>query len=212
MINAIFRPIVSGVGGLFDRPDPNSPAPTPEETARDDARSTAAKEFFFAYLETNGLWLPAWSFDDRGDHRLVTPETRDAWLAMSRPTRSGLERDLAMRVRCCDILELQFDDTLVSDFIALVKVFARVSERVEIVLFPINAEWIERTPEGLERQRQVLERIRRETGVAIADFQNRPPLAASNFVDVTHLNAATGGLEISRVLADHYAPALSGGR
>ncbi len=50
------------------------------------------------------------------------------------PAPYELERDLANRIRCCDILELDFDEALVEDFIAIVHELAAVSERIEIIL------------------------------------------------------------------------------
>jgi hypothetical protein len=54
----------------------------------------------------------------------------------------------------------------------------------------------------------VLERIERETGVRVVDFQYLPDLDASQFFDVTHLTPHEGRLTFTRRFADYWAAHL----
>ena len=106
--------------------------------------------------------------------------------------------------------ELRFDERLVADFIELVGEIAAVSERTEVVLMPVNHAWVKRSPAALERLREVVLRIARETGLPVLDFQSPPSLDASHFWDATHLTPSGGMRAFSVFLADHYAPSIIG--
>ncbi len=149
-----------------------------------------------------------WDPEFRGELRLIFPETREHVLRLMQQTPSAFQSDLENRIRCCDIVDLGFDDALIDDFIATVRELAAISERVEVILMPKNAAWVKNPPEALARQSEVLDRIQRETGVPIADFQTLPGFDGSRFRDSTHLTSHEGKPEFSRLLADHYAPAL----
>ena len=146
-----------------------------------------------------------WELEHRGNADLLHPETTEAYVRMFTLSARAMRSDLERRVNCCDIEELHFDEQLVVDFIALVRELDAISERTEVFLMPVNHDWVHRSPEALERQRAVLSRIERETGVRISDFQTEPPFEASLFSDTTHLLLTTGRPRFSRFLADHYS-------
>ena len=116
-----------------------------------------------------------------------------------------LKSDLENRIRCCDIVELHFNEGLVRDFIALVHELAAISDRIEVVLMPRNYEWVKNPPEALDRQRTVVTRIERETGAAVRDYQHLPELDGRYFLDVSHLILHEGQDRFSRLLAEDWA-------
>ena len=135
--------------------------------------------------------LGTWSFESRGALRLtdLSPETRAllSRLMANLQYPPSLQDDLENRIRCCDIVDLHFDEGLVHDFIAMVRELAAISDRIEVVLMPKNYDWVKNPPEALARQRAVLERIERETGVRVSDYQNLRELDGGYFWDVSHM-------------------------
>ena len=83
-----------------------------------------------------------------------------------------------------------------------------VSERVVVILMPENYEWVKDPREATERQRRVLDRIERETGARVVDFQNLPALDASQLFDVTHLTPHEGRITFTRQFAEYWAAHL----
>lgn len=122
-------------------------------------------------------------------------------------TPRRLENDVLQRIQCCDIVDLHFEELLVEAFIRIVREFQQFSNHVEVILLPRNTDWIEYPPEARARLDAVLERIRRETGVTIRDYQER--LGPENFSDATHLSRYGGDVPFTALLADDYAPLLS---
>ena len=59
--------------------------------------------------------------------------------------------------------------------------------------------------EARARQRAVVERIERETGVAVRDFQHHPALPGRYYFDVSHLTVHEGQPLFSTLLADDWA-------
>ena len=181
-----------------------------------EEREALAVELLSSIRKDLPEWRPplAWHFFLRGavpQPADLSPETLEqigrlmANLAHPETMQEHLER----RIRCCDIVDLHFDEGLVSDFIAMVHELASISDRIVVVLMPKNYDWVKNPPEALERQRRVLERIERETGVRVADFQHLPELDGAYFFDVSHLTLYEGQHRFSRLLAEHWAPRLS---
>ena len=119
-----------------------------------------------------------------------------------------MARDRIRRIKTSDIEALDFDEDLVVAFINMVKAFKPVAENIEIILLPKNTDWISHPPEVLERQRQLLARIERETGVIVRDFQQIDAVSNDMFSDTTHLNGLDGLLVFTRFLAEEYAHLL----
>jgi hypothetical protein len=218
-VTAAFGGIVSGIGELVEAgargADQGSAGaagarPSPEERAQMDTRTGAALDFRLGLLEVHRGIPPMWDLEFRGDPQFDHPETHEALEILSRPADWELREDLARRIRCCDIEELRFDERLVADFIALLGELAAVSERTEVVLMPVNHAWVKRSPAALERLREVVRRIARETGLPVLDFQSPPSFDASHFWDATHLTPSGGMRAFSVFLADHYVPSLIG--
>lgn len=116
--------------------------------------------------------------------------------------------DRQSRIESADIEGLDFDPELVDAFIRIVKNFQEIADNVEVVLLPKNTDWIKNPPEALERQAAVLERISRETGVAVRDWQVIDAVSNDMFTDTTHLNRYHGAAAFTRFTAEFYAPAL----
>lgn len=116
--------------------------------------------------------------------------------------------DRLSRIETADIENLDFDPELVAAFIRLVQNFQQIADHVEVVLMPKNTDWIKNPPEALQRQADVLARIRRETGVPVRDWQVIEPVSNNMFSDTTHLNRYHGAVEFTRFMAEQYADLL----
>ena len=152
-----------------------------------------------------------WQLSTRGGFPLMddfTPETADlvARFMANLAHPKSLEQDLEQRIRCCDIVDLHFDEGLTSDFIALLQELAPISDRLEVVLMPKNHEWVVTPPDARARQRAVIEQIERETRVAVRDFQYHPALSGRYYLDVSHLTVHEGQPLFSTLLADDWSP------
>ncbi len=199
------------VAALFGDADAEE-EPSPEYQQVLEERGELAWELFGRVSEEVDDWGLAggWQLSTRGGFPLMedlTPETVAlvARFMANLAHPKSLEQDLEQRIRCCDIIDLHFDEGLVSDFIALVQELAPISDRIEVVLMPKNHDWVENPPEALARQRAVLERIERETGVTVRDYQHLPGLAARYYLDATHLTVHEGQPRFSALLADDWA-------
>jgi len=120
-----------------------------------------------------------------------------------------MENDRLGRIQCCDIEELDFEEELVAGFIRTVENFKEFSDRVEVVLYPRNTKWIHYSPEVQQRLNDVLDRIRRETGVKVRDFQLLEPFTPEMFRDTTHLVHYSGDVAFTHYLAEEYGPNLA---
>ena len=120
----------------------------------------------------------------------------------------SMARDRLRRIQRADIEELDFDEDLVVAFIELVKVFATVSNNIEVILLPKNDDWITNPPEALERLNTVIARIESETGVTVRNFQKIDAVSNEMFSDTTHLTALDGRDAFTRFLADEYGHLL----
>jgi len=116
--------------------------------------------------------------------------------------------DRLSRINTADIEDLDFDPDLIVAFIELVKNFKQIADHVEVVMLPKNTVWIKNPPEAIERQAAVVERIRRETGVPLRDFQVNDAVINSMFGDTTHLNRYQGAVAFTHLLAEEYAELL----
>jgi hypothetical protein len=207
-VTGVLGYIVNGVGQALEPKDPHAPQPDPAELELRRARSRAWRDFGVGLFRANRGFPAMWSAEVRGGWDLDVPETHDALSRLSEPTDWDLRQDLEHRIGCCDIEELRFDDELVDAFVALVPELAAISDRVEIVLMPVNHAWVKRTAGARERLRDVVARLRRETRVAIVDLSDMQEIESSDFWDVTHLSFTRGAEKFSRLLADRYAPSL----
>ena len=119
-----------------------------------------------------------------------------------------MDDDRLSRIYTADIVDLNFDTDLIEAFIALVKNFQQIADHVEIIMLPKNTDWIKNPPEALARQAAVVERIRRETGVPLRDFQQTDFVSNDMFADATHLNRYQGAVAFAHLLAEEYAELL----
>jgi hypothetical protein len=119
-----------------------------------------------------------------------------------------MDDDRLSRIESADIVDLNFDPDLVDAFISKVNNFQKIADHVEIVLLPKNTDWIKNPPEAMARQAAVLERIARETGAPIRDFQVTDAVSNSMFGDTTHLNRYQGAIAFTKLIAEEYAERL----
>ena len=119
-----------------------------------------------------------------------------------------MARDRLRRIQTADIEELDFDADLVDGFIGIVNAFSEVADNIEVIMLPKNDDWIKNPPEALERQRELIARFERETGVRVRDFQKIDAITNDMFTDTTHLNGLEGSEAFTRFLADEYGHLL----
>ncbi len=209
---AITTLLGSGVAGIADALSDDEAEPVSEETQRArDERRDLALELYWKALEEFPDAGPFGSWEPRTRGASFRPEdvspeflelTNRFMKLMQYP--EFLKSDLESRIRCCDIVELHFNEGLVRDFIALVHELAAISDRIEVVLMPRNYDWVKNPPEALDRQRTVVTRIERETGAAVRDYQHLPELDGRYFFDVSHLILHEGQDRFSTLLAEDW--------
>lgn len=121
-------------------------------------------------------------------------------------TEHRLDDDRLHRIHTADIIELHFDPELVEAFIRIVKNFQAISDRVEVLMLPKNADWIRNTPEASARMSAAVARIEEATGLRLHDDRELPAITPEMFVDTTHLARYTGGVAYTRHLVEVLAP------
>lgn len=129
------------------------------------------------------------------------------YYTLSRTDRH-MDNDRLSRIHKADIVDLNFDPGLVEAFIELVKNFQQIADNVEVVMLPKNTDWIKNPPEAVARQATVVERIRRETGAPVRDFQVTDAVSNSMFRDTTHLNRYQGAVAFTHLLVEEYEELL----
>ncbi len=192
----------------------NFDAPDPEYAAAEERRNEMRRAFLNTLPDGSNPFGGIWSIDRRGgrlNKSQLSEESLDALYdyAESFVHPALMEPDLQRRVRQGDILGLDFEERLVQAFINMVNDLNAVSEHMEVVLLPRNTDWVVYTPEVQEKLDALMERVTRETGVAVRDMQNHPQITPEMFVDTTHLSFALGIDTYTRVLAETYADVLS---
>jgi hypothetical protein len=123
-------------------------------------------------------------------------------------TERNLDNDRRFRIQSADIIDLNFEEMLVEAFIRIVKSFETISDRVEIIMLPMNDDWIVHSEEGQARLEAVVERIEQETGLKIRSYRDAPEITPDMFTDTTHLGRYTGDVPFTRILARDMVPVL----
>jgi hypothetical protein len=201
--------------GDFLRPNrPRSQIPEDEEVTKRwrEVAQAMNKKFEKEYPDyVDSDWNYAWQGagtipEERSQETL---DLFSEFYALRRSERR-LEDDRLHRTHCCDIIDLHFEEELVQAFIRTVQVFQEFTDHVQVVLLPRNTDWIQNSLPAVERMRDVLDRIRVETGVPIRDFQDLPEINPEMFSDTTHLARYSGDVAFTSFLAKEYAPLLAG--
>jgi hypothetical protein len=123
-------------------------------------------------------------------------------------TDRNLDNDRMGRIESADIIDLHFEELLVESFIQLVKNFQQISDQVEIIMLPANRDWIVNPPEAKQRLADTMQRISRDTGITIRNYQDMPGITPDMFSDTTHLGRYTGDIPFTRLLVDEIEPLL----
>ena len=116
-----------------------------------------------------------------------------------------MQRALANRIACCDIEDLDIDESMLDSFIAAIRQAQSVSARVDVLLMPQNKDIVQYSEQGKQRLQAALDRIRAETGATIVDFSDADDYGVEWFFDTDHLTLFGGRLRFSEELADYYA-------
>lgn len=154
-----------------------------------------------------------WSWEWQGSGTI--PEERSAETLelfpkyyAARRNEKAMTDDRLNRINCCDLEELDFEEELIAAFIRTVQNFQEFSDNVEVILMPVNEDWIKRPAEGQRRLREALERVALETGVSIRNFEQAPEITPQMFSDTTHLARYSGDVRFTELLVDTYEPTL----
>lgn len=195
--------------GGFNNPGPPSDIPV-DEAVRDRLREMGPEfnsYFEKDYPEHDGEdWWYRW----QGGGTLAeerSPELLELSKELYQLQQADylMDRDRLRRIHSADIIDLNFEEPLVADFVELVKTFQAFSDQVDVVLLPRNTKWIVNPPEAIERLRAAVERIERETGVPVKNFQDLPEIQPEMFSDTTHLNRYRGAVAFTGRMVEEYA-------
>ena len=154
-----------------------------------------------------------WYYPWRGGGTIVSERSAETLALIDQyyeltQTDYQMSDDRLDRIHTADIEDLNFDPDLEVAFIQLVKNFREIADHVEVVMLPKNTDWIKNPPESVARQAELVERIQRETGVPVRDFQVTDAVSNSMFGDATHLNRYQGAVAFTHLLVDEYAELL----
>ena len=129
-------------------------------------------------------------------------------LTMNLRDPKTLGKGLDSRIECCDILELNFNEQSINEFLAIVEEFKSFSREVVIVMLPSNPMITQPHPEALVRQEALIKRVTQQSGVPIMNYQQHAEFSGEQFFDATHLSMDSGRLEFSELLAQATAKYL----
>lgn len=186
-----------------------------EEIALARERRNETRRVFLASLPEGVDPFPVdWSQELRGgrlDKRLLSTESLEALQIFMDSYRAPafMAADQQRRIIQGDIQGLGFDERLILAFINKVNDLKAVSEYMEVILLPRNTDWINYTPEVQQKLDRLMERITRETGVPVRDFQDHPDITPEMFRDTTHLSFGSGIDAFTRLLAETYEDILA---
>jgi hypothetical protein len=172
-----------------------------------------AKQAWSLYRKVMGEWPQAsppggWFEEHRGG---LPPSVSEPTQALADTVMSRLQQPERMqasrkqRLQCCDIESLDFSERMLDDLIAAIHYAQSVSRRVDLLLMPRNEAVISLTEKGHQRLAMALERIRKETGVQVVNFSQRPGYNLGMFLDADHLTLFRGRRHFSADLARYYA-------
>jgi hypothetical protein len=186
------------------------PMPTIASADPNTAEALAEERLDQQLRAVYGGEVPGWDARRRGEFRRLFPETEAAYgqLLEVMTSDAKMKESLADFVNMGDVVELRFDEQQLAAFILAVRELQRFSDRVFLLTMPRNERWLQLSAAGARRSRDALERIRRETNVALIDFAEASDFGAGEFCDLIHLTEA-GKQRFSLQLADRLAPLLS---
>ncbi len=193
------------------RPDAGVPA----DEEKDEILEAIGEKVNAKFEEEYPDYVPsAWSWEWQGAGTMPgerSQETLDLLVDYFDALRSEqrLADDRLNRITCCDIEDLNLEETLIAAFIRVVKNLQEISDHVEVILLPRNHQWIQRPPEAWERLNTALERIEREAGVAVRSFEDFAKDRPDMFSDVTHLARYHGDVPYTSMLVETYVPILA---
>ena len=180
------------------------------EERLDEVLAAMGEAFEAEYPDYDGSdWYYPWrgGGTNKSERSAETLALVDQYYELSQ-TDYQMSDDRLSRINTADIVDLNFDDDLVEAFIALVNNFKQIADHVEVVMLPKNTDWIKNPPEAVARQTAVIERIRRETGVPLRDFQVSDEVSNSMLGDATHLNRYQGAVAFTHLLVEEYEDLL----
>lgn len=206
--------ITTEFASAFQAPAPRSELPpldTEQQARLDELGEILAQRFNEEYPDfQGGQWVYEWQgagtvpWERPASTVALFPE----YYTLIRNPRF-MDNDRLRRIRTADILELDFEEQMIRDFISIVGNFQAISDHVEVILLPRNTDWINYTPEVAARLQSVIDRIARETGVPVRNHQALPEMRPDMFGDTTHLGRYIGDIPYTEYLVDSYAPLLS---
>ncbi|MGI9220798.1 MAG: hypothetical protein ACR2QS_07165 [Woeseiaceae bacterium] len=198
----------------FQEPDVEIDPEVEENEAVQERIGELAETYFPKYEEEFPEFSDCdWCYDWKGGHALRSEYSAEITALLEEyyelvHDEYQMEYDRIRRILTSDVEDLHFEEDLVVAFIGMVKVLAEISDNIEIIMLPKNDDWIQNPPEALQRQKDVVARIERETGVRVRDFQKIDAVTNHMFSDTTHLNGLDGREAFTSYLAEEYGHLL----
>ena len=199
---------------MFGASRPRSDIPVDEEAqkALEEIGPKLTEAFEKEYPDFDGK---DWRYEWQGAGTIPeerAPETVATFIPYYEALRNEkrMTEDRMQRNSCCDYENLDFEEELLSAFVRIVKTFQAFSDEVEVILMPVNEDWVNRPADAEQRLADVLDRIQQETGVTIRNFERAPEITPEMFSDTTHLGRYIGDVPFTEMLVNTYAPKLGG--
>lgn len=130
---------------------------------------------------------PAWDSSRRGGYYLnieARPDLAGELMAAARQP-AAMAADLRDLVRCCDVLELNFDEEYLSEIGAALRELKAVTDHVALVTYPENPA-LKRAPAAAARSRAALDKIAREGEVEVWDSGASVAFSEGDYFDHSH--------------------------
>lgn len=151
--------------------------------------------------------LGGWSSEYRGG---FPPTASDKAMKLSSEVMRRMQDPIRMeasrqqRIACCDLLELEMDQTMINNVIQTIRYAQSVSSDVDIVIMPLNQDVVKLTKTAEENFAKALAQIVEETGVDVLDIYKQPYLGVEYFFDVDHYTFFKGRSKVTELMAKQY--------
>ena len=130
---------------------------------------------------------PAWDPEARGGYYLNIERRPDLAAAViaAAQDEQAMRADLRDLIRCCDVLELRFDEAHLEQVATAVRSLHEVADRVAIVTYPESPR-LRRRPDAEARAAEALHFIADRSGAELWDAAPVAGLAADLYFDHSH--------------------------
>jgi hypothetical protein len=153
-------------------------------------------------------WRPNhWNPDERGGPKMLVPETEVAYRRYLdyQQSNEGWQQGYTFLRECCG-LDMDFDDSLLEDFMKMCDLSRTVADHTYVLVSPIRPKLASLLPPGaLDRERAALERVTSRCGVPAIPLTG---FTDEDFMDPVHPNELSGVPKYTRGIAELIEPSL----